>query len=62
MNHSKSESLCRDLGIKLNEIIPVEWDKIFLRSEVEIGTIELTYWFIDTKTGEFVQNFDMPSK
>jgi hypothetical protein len=62
MSHSKSELLYSELAEKLNEIIPVVWDKIYFRSEVEIGAVELTYWFIDSRTKEIVQNFDMSSK
>lgn len=62
MSHNKSELLYGELAERLNEIIPVNWDKIYLRSEVEAGAVELTYWFIDSSTKEVVQNFDMTTK
>lgn len=62
MSHNNSEQLYGDLAEKLNDTIPVEWDKIFLRSEVEVGAIELCYWFIDSQSKEIIQNFDMPNK
>lgn len=62
MNHVKSESYYQELASKLNQIIPVDWDVINLRSEVEEGAVELIYWFQDTTSKEYVQNFDLVSK
>lgn len=62
MNHVKSESYYQELASKLNEIVPVDWDVIKLRSEVEEGAVELIYWFQDSTSKEYVQNFDLVSK
>jgi len=48
---------------KLAEMIPVEWDKVYLLGEVEKGQLSYTatFYFIETETKYIVRGIEIPS-
>lgn len=47
---------------KANEIVPVEWNRIILYSELDIGTISYYFGFFEKSSGNWVDFYGVPVK
>lgn len=60
MSEKIYDPFLNDVGSKLNEVIPDEWEKIFLYAEILDGGIELYFWFVDSKKKQIVECMHIP--
>ncbi|MGL5084878.1 MAG: immunity protein YezG family protein [Clostridium sp.] len=60
ISKEKSEGLYQELAIKLNDGIPVDWDKIIVFCEVERGWTSLYCIFYESYTKEMKEMFSLP--
>ncbi|MDE5781646.1 MAG: antitoxin YezG family protein, partial [Lachnospiraceae bacterium] len=63
MFEEKLDELYTELANIINEMIPVDWKKIYYLGEVEEGKLSWNsiFYFID-ENGEIVRSLDIPDK
>lgn len=50
------------LATALNDIIPVQWEKVLLYSEVEEGAVTQFFYFLESSSNSYIQGGDIYEK
>ncbi len=62
MESSKMNEIYLDVASNVNNLIPVEWEKVFLYGEVMYDSETVYFYFISKTNRELVYSLDIPRK